>query len=196
MKETIVTLTGPSCAGKSTLASQLVKLGMFTEIISTTTRSPRAGEVNGKHYHFVTPEEFARIPMMETVEFSGKKYGGSVAEFERHFASGKIPVIVVEPNGANQIQKEALNRGWNHLKVFVDCPLDILIQRNLSRLLAEPDQREAVKVYGRRFANLITDELTWMHRSVWDMIIPEFLPENEKEHRDEVVRQAKLLRGA
>lgn len=60
MKRTLVTLTGPSCTGKSTVARKLVELG-FVELISTTTRTPRQGEVEGVHYYFRS-KEVGRAP--------------------------------------------------------------------------------------------------------------------------------------
>jgi guanylate kinase len=61
MNNTLITLTGPSCAGKTTLEDRLIKAG-FDRVISNTTRAPRRGEIDGVHYHFRTPEWFANCP--------------------------------------------------------------------------------------------------------------------------------------
>ena len=60
----IVTLTGPSLSGKTTLMRRLQSLGGFKEIISHTTRPIRAKEANGVDYHFVTEQEFDSIDMV------------------------------------------------------------------------------------------------------------------------------------
>lgn len=203
----IITLTGPSCAGKSTLASLLTEKDAYTEIISTTTRKPRAGEVNGLNYYFVTSEEFDAIPMVESTEFSGMKYGGSVAEFERHFASGKIPVIVVDPVGADAIEKQAAQRGWVHLKVFVDAPMELLVRRNLERFAYNwrtwagendfnfdyaVDEEKFLTTYAKRFLNLINEERFWLTKHCWDVIIPEFVANNQElviQHLEKCLQQ-------
>jgi guanylate kinase len=54
MSNILLTITGPTCAGKTTLQRLLVARGM-QEIVSFTTRPPREGEVDGKDYWFVNP---------------------------------------------------------------------------------------------------------------------------------------------
>ncbi len=135
MSNLIITITGPSCTGKSTLAQRLIDTGKFTEIVSTTTRPMRSGDVDGVSYHFVTKSEFKNIEMLETIEFNGNYYGGSVAEFKEKFASGLIPVIVVEPNGMRQININAKTKGWKVLNIFIDVDPQVQARRFLSRLL-------------------------------------------------------------
>jgi len=137
MSTTIVTITAQSCAGKSTLADQLVATGYFSEIVSTTSRVPRGGEIDGVDYHFVAPEALDDIEMLERITFNGNTYGGSIAEFEKHFATGLIPVIVVEPNGMNQININAEKKGWTVINVFLECRKDVQARRFLERFFKE-----------------------------------------------------------
>jgi len=53
-------LAGPTASGKSTLCERLVADASFgfARVVTTTTRAPRPGEVNGVHYHFLSPESF------------------------------------------------------------------------------------------------------------------------------------------
>ncbi len=54
-------LAGPAGSGKSTLCDRLVAENpTFSRVVTTTTRPPRPGEVNGVHYHFFNPDEFER----------------------------------------------------------------------------------------------------------------------------------------
>ena len=106
MKNVIVTITGPSCSGKTTLTRMLLDTNQFSEIVSTTTRPKRTGETNGSTYHFVSHEEFRKIEMLESIQYNGNVYGASVEEFKKQFASGKIPLVIVEPHGMKQINNK------------------------------------------------------------------------------------------
>jgi hypothetical protein len=73
-------VSGPSGAGKTTLVHRL--LAHFPDMkfsVSATTRSPRSGEVAGKDYHFLTPQEFetkiAARAFLEHATVYGHRYG-------------------------------------------------------------------------------------------------------------------------
>jgi guanylate kinase len=57
----LLVIAGPAGSGKSTLCDRLLKEGRgFSRVVTTTTRPPRPGEINGVHYHFFPVEEFRR----------------------------------------------------------------------------------------------------------------------------------------
>ena len=57
----LLVIAGPAGSGKSTLCDRLLKEGRgFSRVVTTTTRPPRPGEVNGVHYHFFSADEFRR----------------------------------------------------------------------------------------------------------------------------------------
>jgi len=65
-------VVGPSGAGKGTLIDGIKEKysGNFGFSVSYTTRKPREGEVHGKHYFFVTKEEFeVMIANKEFIEY-------------------------------------------------------------------------------------------------------------------------------
>ena len=173
MGNTIVTLVGLSCSGKTTLNHKMLTTGRYTEVISTTTRVQRSGEVDGETYHFVTPEEFGTIDMLETVDYNGNQYGGSIAEFEEKFDSGLTPVIIVEPTGMAQINLNAIDQGWRVINVFTDCPPALQAGRFLSRFMQDCADRMDVgnrvlrdidKVlgeYSTRMVSMQTVEAKW-----------------------------------
>lgn len=71
-------MCGPSGTGKSTLLTPLLAKypDAFGFSVSHTTRQPRAGEVNGEHYHFVTKDEFMeRVERGEFLEWA--QFGGN-----------------------------------------------------------------------------------------------------------------------
>ncbi len=137
-EKVIITLTGPSGTGKTFLSFSLFEHG-FSNVVSTTTRMKRPGEVDGADYHFVTKEQFdnmdARGEMIEKVDAHGigLYYGVSLAEAEKVFNSGKNAAIVVEPDGKRQIEEYCEKNGWTCVSVFVNNPVELLFERILLR---------------------------------------------------------------
>jgi len=104
-------LSSPSGGGKTTIARRLLERRKdIGYSVSATTRAPRPGEQDGKDYHFVTREEFARRErareFLETATYSGERYGTLKSEIERVFAEGKRVVLDIEVEGARQVRGE------------------------------------------------------------------------------------------
>ncbi|WP_287111017.1 guanylate kinase [Methylobacillus sp.] len=136
----MVTLTGMTCSGKSTLERRLVTEG-YSRIISTTTRKPRPGEVDGKDYYFVSNTEFlegyTNGGFVEVAHFAGNHYGATKAEFERVLALGNPVVIVVEPSGRDQIVSWGSSTGVTVIQCNVEASAEKLAQRFIDRMLRE-----------------------------------------------------------
>lgn len=171
----IVTLTGPSCAGKTTLEKRLKDAG-FENVISTTTRAPRAGEVNGTSYYFMDKPEFERHDALgefvEKVTFNGQYYGVSVPEVERVAALCKPIVVIVEPEGLKQIRAYCQNRGWNYFTIFIDNPGGVIGDRFLARYMddlkkavvagaSDNDIKKVQANYAGRLGVMLKDECWW-----------------------------------
>lgn len=184
----LLTITGPSLTGKSTLESLLVKSG-FKNLISTTTRAMREGEENGKHYYFVSQKEFDEIKnnngFVESISFDGNSYGMSKKEVENAFASGMPAIIVCEPSGAIQVKEFAEQQGWNTLKVFINNPKDLLIERFLDRF--KNDGKATSQRYANRLLNMLTVEQTeWIEpayskKVFYNKIFDSFTPSNQND---------------
>lgn len=75
----VIAIVGKSATGKTTLQNALSSRYKVNEIVSTTTRPMREGEVDGKDYHFITRDEFAKkvfnYEMLEATEFNDWFYG-------------------------------------------------------------------------------------------------------------------------
>ena len=88
----LVVLSGPSGVGKGTVRKALFELEGHDLVysISMTTRTPRAGEIDGEDYYFVTREEFEqRIiddKFLEYAEFVGNYYGTPRDKVDEQFA--------------------------------------------------------------------------------------------------------------
>jgi|AntRauTorcE11897_2_1112592.scaffolds.fasta_scaffold00046_67 guanylate kinase len=203
MNKIIFTITGPTCSGKSTLTKLMVDTGKFTEIVSTTTRIKRVGEVDGENYHFVTPNEFDEIEMLETVTFNGNSYGGSVAEFEDKFDSGLVPVIVVDPNGMFQINRNATEKGWTVVNMFIDCPTELQAQRFLERFTEDyrrllgngdmDDYCDLMTEYAGRMTTIIEVESGWVDQYLQGRTLEDNLYFNRFMHGDETEALSDVL---
>ncbi|MDY6969045.1 MAG: guanylate kinase [Spirochaetota bacterium] len=128
-------ISAPSGAGKSTLVNKLMASDRrFDFIISTTTRSKRSSEIEGKSYYFVTYEKFKKmINNNEFIEWAmvyGNYYGTTKKEVDRIKDLGKIPLFDVDTQGAKNIRKK-LN---NVVYIFIVPPsLEILRTRLINR---------------------------------------------------------------
>lgn len=116
-KGLLIVISGPSGAGKDTIANEVVKReGIKAWIsISMTSRLPRGKEVNGKEYFFVTREEFqeniSKGNFLEYAEYNGNYYGTPKHKIEEYLNQGIDVILIIEIQGALQIKeliKEAL----------------------------------------------------------------------------------------
>jgi len=103
-------IVAPSGAGKSSLVNALLQSEPgLTISLSTTTRSPRPGEVDGKDYRFVTPEVFKQErdqgQFLEWAEVHGHFYGTSKTWIEQQMQTGNDVILEIDWQGAQQIRK-------------------------------------------------------------------------------------------
>jgi guanylate kinase len=77
--------------------------------ISVTTRSPRAGEFEGREYYFVNKEEFQRMiqenKLLEWAEYAGNYYGTPRNKVEEQIQQGKSIILEIDVVGARQIKQ-------------------------------------------------------------------------------------------
>jgi len=104
MSSAILVLSGPSGAGKSTIINAAAEsIGPFYFSISSTSRAPRAGEKDGREYHFVTPEVFEKgIEEGEFLEYAvvhGNYYGTSLAPVKAALTEGKLVIFDIDVQG-------------------------------------------------------------------------------------------------
>lgn len=105
----VFVITGPSGVGKGTLIGMIRdRVPMLELSTSATTRAPRQGEVDGRDYHFLSREEFARRAddndFLEHAAYSGHRYGTLRSEVERRLAGGASVVLEIEVQGARQVR--------------------------------------------------------------------------------------------
>jgi guanylate kinase len=109
----LLVLAGPAGSGKSTLCDRLVAADIgFARVVTSTTRAPRAGEVNDVHYHFFTPAEFdARIAAGEFMEWAWvhgeRRYGTLAASVLGPLLQGQSLVMSVDVQGVESLRRIA-----------------------------------------------------------------------------------------
>ena len=101
-------LSAPSGGGKTTIARKLLEQRSDVGYsISCTTRKPRPGEVTGRDYFFLTPEEFRtrreKGEFAESAEVHGNWYGTLRREIERVLGEGKHVIMDIDVQGAAQL---------------------------------------------------------------------------------------------
>ena len=106
-------ISAPSGTGKTTVCRELVRRDpRLVFSISHTTRAPRAGEVDGRDYHFLSPAAFAEMveagAFLEHAEYSGHRYGTSRAALERELDAGRDALLEIETVGAAQVRRSGV----------------------------------------------------------------------------------------
>eukprot|EP00941_MAST-03F_sp_MAST-3F-sp1_P002626 g2626.t1 len=113
MKNFPLILAGPSGVGKGTLSKMLFKCfpNQFALSVSHTTRSPREGEVNGVHYHFVDVQEMERAisagEFVESCRVHKNLYGTSFKAIESA-SKEKICLLDIDIGGCKKLKKTGL----------------------------------------------------------------------------------------
>lgn len=105
----VFVVAAPSGTGKTTLCRRILEEDPGLELsVSHTTRTPREGEVDGTHYHFVDAKAFRTLvdenKFLEHADYGGNTYGTSWAAIEAPLASGRDVVLEIEVQGAEQVR--------------------------------------------------------------------------------------------
>lgn len=133
-KGLLLILSSPSGAGKSTLARRLMDWDPTLRFsVSATTRKPREGEVDGKHYYFKTRDDFEAMvaagEMLEHAEVFGNFYGSPRGPVEAAMAEGRDTLFDIDWQGGQQIRSSALGR--DVVSIFVLPPSIAELDRRL-----------------------------------------------------------------
>jgi len=108
MKGNLVIISSPSGGGKGTLIKEVLEtVPNLGYSVSLTTRAPRFGEENGRHYHFVSKTEFEREiaegGFLEFAEVHGNFYGTSLRQIERFIGEGRDVILEIDVQGAASV---------------------------------------------------------------------------------------------
>lgn len=142
-------VSAPSGAGKTSLCKEIVDFfPRLRHSVSYTTRPPRAGEVDGRDYHFVARDAFNRMAaagrFAEWAEVHGNGYGTAIATLEEARAGGFDLLLEIDCQGAARIK-----RNYRHgVFIFILPPSIDELRRRL-----EGRGTDSAEIIARRIDN-------------------------------------------
>lgn len=159
-KGILIVISGFSGAGKGTLVKALLqKYDTYGLSISMTTRQPRAGEVDGREYFFVSKEKFEQViaenGLVEYACYCDNYYGTPREYVEKQLAAGKNVILEIEIQGALKIKE----RFPESLLIFITPPNGDELKRRLEgrgtedaeviakRLARAEEESEGIEAY-------------------------------------------------
>ena len=167
----LLVLAGPAGSGKTTLCERMVaETPGFSRVVTTTTREPRPGEVNGVHYHFFSDAEFdRRLAAGAFLEWArvhtlDRRYGTLASSVLDPLAAGGNLIINVDVQGVDNFRRAAAANPLlaRHMgTVYIDVPIDELRERLDGR-------GESAEEIERR---MITAEREQQEREKFDYVI-------------------------
>jgi len=148
-KGLLFVISAPSGAGKTTLCKAIIDiLPNLRHSVSHTTRAPRAGELDGRDYHFVSDAEFdamvAENAFVEWAVVHGNRYGTALASLEELRGAGCDVLLDIDCQGAAQLRE----RCSDGIFIFVLPPSFQELERRL-----KGRQTDAADVIEQRLRN-------------------------------------------
>jgi guanylate kinase len=141
MSGNLFIVCAPSGAGKTTLVAALLKADPGIRLsVSYTTRNPRAGEIDGREYHFVSEQKFQEMAaagaFLESAQVHGNYYGTSHPWINEQRAAGADILLEIDWQGAAQVRKMMSDA----IGIFILPPsFDALVSRLTTRAQDPPD---------------------------------------------------------
>jgi len=150
-------VAAPSGAGKTSLVRALMeRVPSLGFSVSFTTRPRRATEQDGRDYHFVDPQEFARMveegAFVEHAEVFGHRYGTGRAQVEQALAAGQDLILEIDWQGARQVRE----RLPDSVDLFILPPSRAVLEQRLRNR-----RTDAPEVIARRLRESVEEMSHW-----------------------------------
>ncbi len=145
-KNKIIIISGPSGVGKKTIIDQFINEPdlNISYSISTTTRKPREGEINGRDYYFLSQEEFnekiKNNEFLEWAEFAGNKYG-TLKSVINAILETKNVILEIEVQGAIQVIDKIKELNKELVSIFIVPPSLEELERRLRTRNTETEEK-------------------------------------------------------
>tara|TARA_X000001036_G_C20640392_1_gene790906 strand:- start:903 stop:1535 length:633 start_codon:yes stop_codon:yes gene_type:complete len=131
---TMIILSSPSGAGKTTLVKLLAKTKKYQISISHTTRKPRENETSGKDYFFTNENEFKNLikkgEFLEHAKVFNNFYGTTLKPIKENLDKGNNVIFDIDWQGAQQIKNKKLK--YKLITFFVLPPSKQVLFNRLS----------------------------------------------------------------
>ena len=154
----VVIMSSPSGAGKTTLVKKISLENNFFISISHTTRKPRANEINGSDYFFVSKEEFEKLirekKFLEHAKVFNNYYGTSKDTVISRLNMGEDVIFDIDWQGTEQIKEKKLK--YETITIFILPPS----RNELFKRLLNRDQNDK-KIANERMKQFNEDVLHW-----------------------------------
>lgn len=146
-KGMLYVISGPAGAGKSEIVKMLLKKHPDVHLsVSCTTRAPRAGEVNGKSYHFVSEERFdeliAQDAFYEWAHVHQNRYGTLKSVVAEQLEQGNDLILEIDVQGCRQV----LSQNENAIGIFVSPPSRANLEKRLRDRGTESEESIRVRL--------------------------------------------------
>ena len=176
----LLVIAGPSGVGKGAIVARLLTALPDLELsVSATTRRPRPGEVDGRHYFFVDRSRFDEMieagGFLEWADIFGERYGTPREAVERSLRSGRDVVVEIDVQGARQVRATTPDA----FMVFLTPPSLEELERRLRTRSTETDEQirrrlakatEELAAEPEFNATVVNDDLEVAARQVIDLI--------------------------
>jgi len=150
-------IAAPSGGGKTSLVNALLARETGIRLsVSYTTRTPRPGEHEGVHYHFVDPARFEALraagEFLEHAHVHGHWYATSATWLAGQVANGQDVLLEIDWQGARQVRKLLPDS----VHVFILPPSLALLRERL-----EKRGQDAAPVIAQRLAGAVEEMEHW-----------------------------------
>ncbi len=144
----LVVISSPSGGGKGTLIRRLLeRVPHLGYSVSYTTREPRAGEVAGRHYHFVSHEEFEtmreRGEFLEWALVHNNYYGTAWRGLDGADGNTNDIVLEIDVQGAHTVRE----RIRDAVHIFILPPSYEVLRARLTARASESASDLAVRLH-------------------------------------------------
>jgi guanylate kinase len=157
-------ISAPSGAGKTSLVSSLLAARPSLKVsVSHTTRKPRANEVEGREYYFVTPAQFRELieqqAFLEHARVFDNYYGTGAAQVRDKLAAGNHVLLEIDWQGARQVRRAMPDS----ISIFILPPTRAALEQRLRER-----RTDSAETIARRLADASTD---MSHYNEFDFVV-------------------------
>ena len=147
----VVILVGPSAVGKTTVGHAMLEANPKYELVrSVTTRAMRADSF-GSEYIYISREEFENHiktgGVLEYTEYAGQLYGTPRWEIDRITSEGKIPLLILDLNGADSLYNA---EGIAPCTVYLYDDIEVMEARLRERYISDNTSADDQRRYDSR----------------------------------------------